>query len=216
MCVTNHTPRHEATDEPIEATPQEIEIIREMLMSIERMLAGLFGDAYDRGPIALEARQAAAAIVDAHFDEVVEGWASVMEQSFEEPKKLDRPNMGNSLARFVAHLRDPDDIRTYIHLRSHCQSGMIARAKPSQFNVFHIALKQVILNLVRQRYRGRKMELVRDAVVAAIDERRLMVAQFYIESREIALRASEEKYRNCDRSCARSDVRNRPERAGSY
>ena len=32
--------------------------------------------------------------------------------------------------------------------------------------------------------------------VAAIDERRLMVSQFYIESREAALRASEEKYRN--------------------
>ena len=40
------------------------------------------------------------------------------------------------------------------------------------------------------------MEIVRDVVVAAIDERRLMVAQFYIESRENALRASEEKYRN--------------------
>ena len=40
------------------------------------------------------------------------------------------------------------------------------------------------------------MELVRDAVVAAIDERRLMVAQFYIESRERALKASEEKYRS--------------------
>ena len=104
--------------------------------------------------------------------------------------------MANALARFAAHLRDPDDIRTYIHLRNHCEAGMLARAKPSQFNVFHIALKQVILELVRQRYRGRRMELVRDAVVAAIDERRLMVAQFYIESRETALRASEEKYRN--------------------
>ncbi|MEA2647868.1 MAG: hypothetical protein QOG61_303 [Candidatus Binataceae bacterium] len=40
------------------------------------------------------------------------------------------------------------------------------------------------------------MEIVRDVVVASIDERRLMVAQFYIESRENALRASEEKYRN--------------------
>ena len=40
------------------------------------------------------------------------------------------------------------------------------------------------------------MERVRDAVVAAIDERRLMVSWFYIESREHALRASEEKYRN--------------------
>ena len=39
------------------------------------------------------------------------------------------------------------------------------------------------------------MERVRDAVVAALDERRLMVSQFYIESREHALRASEEKYR---------------------
>ncbi len=33
-------------------------------------------------------------------------------------------------------------------------------------------------------------------MVAAIDERRLMVSWFYIESREAALRASEEKYRN--------------------
>ena len=140
--------------------------------------------------------QAAAMIVYMHFDEVVERWANVMEQSFGEPHKLHRPTMANALARFVTHLRDPDDIRTYIHLRNHCEAGMLARAKPSQFNVFHIALKQVILELVRQRYRGRRMEIVRDAVVAAIDERRLMVAQFYIESRETALRASEEKYRN--------------------
>jgi len=40
------------------------------------------------------------------------------------------------------------------------------------------------------------MELVRDTIVAALDERRLMVAQLYIESREAALKASEEKYRN--------------------
>jgi len=39
-------------------------------------------------------------------------------------------------------------------------------------------------------------ERVRNAVVAAVDERRLMVSQFYIESREHLLRASEEKYRN--------------------
>ena len=40
------------------------------------------------------------------------------------------------------------------------------------------------------------MERARDLVVAAIDERRLMVSQFYIESRERLLRESEEKYRN--------------------
>ena len=40
------------------------------------------------------------------------------------------------------------------------------------------------------------MERVRDLMVAAIDERRLMVSQFYIESRERLMRESEEKYRN--------------------
>ena len=72
----------------------------------------------------------------------------------------------------------------------------MARANPAQFNLVHIALKQKILRHVRLTLRGRKMELVRDAVVAAIDELRLMVSGFYIESREAALRASEEKYRN--------------------
>ena len=104
--------------------------------------------------------------------------------------------MVNALIRLGDHLRDPDDICTYVYLRKHCQEGMLARAKPSQFNTIHIALKQVILNHVKSSMTGPAMELVRDLVVAAIDERRLMVSQFYIESRERLLRESEEKYRN--------------------
>ena len=80
---------------------------------------------------------------------MVENWARAMEQSFEESRTLDRPGLANSLVRFLAHLRDPDDLTTFVYLRRHCQEGMLARAKPSQFNIFHIALKQVILNLVR-------------------------------------------------------------------
>ena len=132
----------------------------------------------------MAARWKATELVQAHFDEVVENWACAVEQSFKEWAPLDRPGMGNALIRFLAHLRDPDDLQTFVYLRRHCQEGMIARAKPSQFNFFHIALKQMILNLVRAKLRGRHMEIVRDVVVAAIDERRLMVAQFYIESRE--------------------------------
>jgi signal transduction histidine kinase len=104
--------------------------------------------------------------------------------------------MGNSLIRFIAHLRDPDDLRTYVHLRRDCQEGMLARLSPSNFNVFHVALKQVILEHLRNNLRGARLDLVRDTIVAAIDERRLMVAQFYIESRERELKASEDKYRN--------------------
>jgi two-component system NtrC family sensor kinase len=73
---------------------------------------------------------------------------------------------------------------------------MLADAKPSQFNAIHIALKQIILKHITTSLGGSMQPRVRDAVVAAIDERRLMVSQFYIESREHLLRASEEKYRN--------------------
>jgi len=156
----------------------------------------LFGPVFDRGPLAMDARAQAAALVEDHFDDVVETWARAVEQTFQEFHKANRETLANALVRFLDHLRDPDDVTTFVHLRRHCQEGMLARAKPSQFNIFHIALKQVILNLVRARLRGRRMELVRDVVVASIDERRLMVAQFYIESRENALRASEEKYRS--------------------
>jgi signal transduction histidine kinase len=190
------TPPREATDQPIIATPEELASIRAMLDSIEMMVTRLFGSAYGRDAEALEIRRKAADIVERNFDAIVEEWAHAVEQVFDELHALHRPTLANALVRFLAHLRDPDDLRTYIHLRRHCQEGMLARAKPSEFNVFHIALKQVILLHVRREARGRRGEQIRDAVVAAIDERRLMVAQFYIESRENALRASEEKYRN--------------------
>jgi signal transduction histidine kinase len=92
-------------------------------------------------------------------------------------------------------LRDRDDLATYVHLRRHCQEGMLSRVRPSEFNVLHIALKQIILKRVRTALKGSQMERVRECVVAGLDERRLMVSQFYIESREHELRASEEKYR---------------------
>ncbi|MBF6560172.1 MAG: hypothetical protein IVW56_07780 [Candidatus Binataceae bacterium] len=189
-------PRHHATDTPIEATAEEIAALRATLAPIEWMLAGLFGQAYDRGPVAMAARAKAAEMVDEHLDELVEKWADAVDRLFEQDHHAHRPNLANALIRFLDHLRDPDDLRTYVHLRRHSHEGMLARAKPSQFNIIHIALKQVILDLVRSKLKGRRMEIVRDAVVAAIDERRLMVAQFYIESRENALRASEQKYRN--------------------
>jgi PAS domain S-box-containing protein len=186
----------EPSDIPIEATPEELEAIRGELGAIEKMLAALFGSAYDRGPVSMAARAKAAEMIENHFEKIVEEWCQSVEHTFEDDHALHRPGMANSLIRFVAHLRDPDDLRTYIHLRRHCQEGMLSRAKPSQFNIFHIVLKQVLLNHVHKRMRGRNMEVVRDAVVAAIDERRLMVCQFYIESRERELRASENKYRS--------------------
>jgi signal transduction histidine kinase len=186
-----------AAEDAVEATPREIASVRSQLTVIEPLLNTLFGETWSREPSSLKARKMAADLIEQHFDGIVAEWEQAVAQVFGMAgAEKRRENLHNSLVRFVAHLRDPDNLDTYINLRQHCHEGMLSRANPAQFNLVHIALKQKILRHVRATLRGRKQELVRDAVVAAIDELRMMVSGFYIESREAALRASEEKYRN--------------------
>jgi PAS domain S-box-containing protein len=190
------------TDAPIEATPAELQVIRDQLRPVEELLGKLFGPlVYGRSAKSMEIRAAAADVICEHFEGIIEEWAeSVGTIFFWEPDAQKDAHkvegLRNSLIRFASHLRDPDCLDTYVYLRRHCQEGMLARAKPSQFNAIHIALKQIIINHVTSSLSASMQPRVRDAVVAAIDERRLMVSQFYIESREHLLRASEEKYRN--------------------
>jgi PAS domain S-box-containing protein len=193
--------QRQTNDAPIEATPEEVHAIREQLAEIEQSLSRLWGPTiWSRTPECIQIRSEAADLIDRHFDGIVAQWGESIAYIIHGHSKYDQEgrqdNMVNSLIRFTDHLRDPDDICTYVYLRRHCQEGMLARAKPSQFNVIHIALKQIILDHVKSTMSGPAMERVRDLMVAAIDERRLMVSQFYIESRERLLRESEEKYRN--------------------
>ena len=194
-------PHRETNDPPIEATPEELQAIRDQLAEIEQSLSRLWGPTiWSRTPECIQIRAEAADLIDRHFDGIVEQWGDSIAYIIHGHSKYDqegrKDNMVNSLIRFVDHLRDPDNVCTYVYLRRHCQEGMLARAKPSQFNTIHIALKQIILDHVKSTMTGPAMERVRDLMVAAIDERRLMVSQFYIESRERLLRESEEKYRN--------------------
>ena len=186
-------------DARLQATPEELESIRVQLDSIEQALSALFGADYRRGPESRRSRRTAADIIDRHFDQIVADWTATIRGMLDERSLRKNPHIpqdcANALIRFNENLRDRDNLGTYVYLRRHCQEGMLSRVRPSEFNVLHIALKQLILKRVRAGVKGPRMERVREAVVAAIDERRLMVSQFYIESREHALRASEEKYR---------------------
>jgi signal transduction histidine kinase len=183
----------------IQATTEELAAVRAQLRTIEKALSALFGSDYRRGSESQRSRRIAADIIDRDFEPIVQEWTAAIRGMFDEsyvPHNKDIPrNCANALIRFIQNLRDRDDLATYVHLRRHCQEGMLSRVRPSEFNVLHIALKQIILKRVRTALKGPQMERVRDCVVAALDERRLMVSQFYIESREHELRASEEKYR---------------------
>ena len=190
---------HVASDALIHATPEELTAVRAQLQTIELALSALFGADYRRGPESQRSRRAAADVIDRHFQRIVEEWTAAILGMLDERSKHKYPHVAqdcaNALGRFTENLRDRDNLDTYVYLRRHCQEGMLSRVRPSEFNVLHIALKQIILKHVRSSLKGLRMERAREAVVAAIDERRLMVSQFYIESREHALRISEEKYR---------------------
>ncbi len=194
---------HQPTDEPVVLSEREREEIRIELDKIRLMLEPLFPGVYGCAPAALRVQRQVAELVDAWWEEIARQWANAVDQltrvesyevSVTDPAALEE-SLRNALCRFAAHLRDPKDIDTYVYLRKHCQEGILSRASPSGFNVVHIALKQVMLAQVYAHTPSRVHRKLVDAVVAAIDERRLMVAHFYIESREQALRASEEKYR---------------------
>ena len=175
---------------------EEAAAVGSQLAVIEGLLNTQFNDAWSRESASLKARFALAELIERHFAAILDQWEKAVEDILGGPAHQRREDLHNALVRFVAHLREPENIDGYVFLRRHCQVGMLAQANPSQFNMVHIALKQTILHQVRMNLRGRQLELVRDAVVAAIDELRMMVSGFYIESREAALRASEEKYRN--------------------
>ncbi len=188
------------TDQPIILSAEELEIIRGQRAIIMPMLAKLFGSVYPPHPESRKLRPAAADIIDRNFDRVIIEWTAAVRGLFKPDDLPTSPklvrSLHNALIRFIDHLREETDLGTYVYLRHHCQQGMLAQANPSELNVIHIALKQILIRLIRAKSRGRRMEKIRDAVVAEIDERRMMVSRFYIESREHLLRESEEKYRN--------------------
>ena len=156
---------------PIQAAPEELAAIRTQLRTIEQALSALFGAVYRRGPESQRSRRAAADIIDRHFKPIVEEWVAAIRGMFDEgslPHNQQVPrNCANALIRFIENLRDRDNLDTYVYLRRHCQEGMLSRVKPSEFNVLHIALKQIILKRVRATFKGSRMERVREAVVAA-------------------------------------------------
>jgi len=81
-------------------------------------------------------RAKAAAIVEDQFDDVVETWARAVEQTFEELHELDRVRLANSLVRFSIICAIPPTLPPSCICGGIVRTGMLARAKPSQFNVF--------------------------------------------------------------------------------
>src|SRR5438067_1475060 len=124
-CSGTRAVKHQATDPPVIATEEDLRAIRDQLRSIEQKLEAIFGQAYNRSPESLEARCEAADIIEAHFEGIIDQWLGAEAHIFDwdpaDSAKLEgvRSNCWNAMVRFVSHLRDPDNLETYIYLRRH-------------------------------------------------------------------------------------------------
>lgn len=120
---------HQPTDEPLSVSDQERAAIRAELDKIRLMLEPLFPGVYGCAPVALRVQRQAADLVDRNLEEIAKQWANAVEQinrvecnevSVAELDDLE-VSLRNALCRLVSHLRDPQDIETYVYLRKHCR-----------------------------------------------------------------------------------------------
>ncbi|HEY6395759.1 MAG TPA: hypothetical protein VIX12_10105, partial [Candidatus Binataceae bacterium] len=79
----NKLPLRKTTDAPLDATPEELKLIRGQLAVIERLVTRLFGKKiYSREPASLETRADAADLIERHFDGIIEQWAAAVVSIF--------------------------------------------------------------------------------------------------------------------------------------
>ena len=108
-----------------------------------------------------------------------------------------RKSMREALARWIRHIEDPEDIETYVYLRSHAHRAFISQFPPSRFVSGQMRLRQILVDRLRESYRGDPEK--RDALLALFQqefqERILHIADFFVEARERELREQEASYR---------------------
>lgn len=108
-----------------------------------------------------------------------------------------RQSMGDALLRWIRHIEDPDDIETYVYLRSHAHRAFISQFPASRFLSGQMRLRQILVDHLEDAY-GDNVEK-RDALsalfVQEFQERILHISDFFVEARERELREQEASYR---------------------
>lgn len=133
-------------------------------------------------------RRQLADFMDRHADEIVQIWATTIARALE----IDTERMGEladdiavAQRRWVAHIRNPDDIETYVVLREHARGGFISKHHPSRFLASQLKMRQIVADLLHRDLRG-SADL--PELLALLDqefwERVLHITDFFVEARE--------------------------------
>ncbi|MBM4243779.1 MAG: PAS domain S-box protein [Deltaproteobacteria bacterium] len=133
-------------------------------------------------------RRQLADFLEAHDSEIVATWTTSIAQALQiESGRVDElaHDIAGAQKRWSAHIRDPEDIETYVVLREHARGGFISKHMPSRFLSSQLKIRQIIADLLRRELRG-SPDL--PELLALLDqefwERVLHITDFFVEARQ--------------------------------
>jgi len=144
-------------------------------------------------------RRKLAEFMDAHLDEVVNIWVESIGTALDIDERAGlnlADDMREAQSRWVAHIRNPDDVETYAVLRDHARGGFISSQPPSRFLASQFKIRAIVADLLRHHLRAH--EDLRE-LLALLDQevwaRVLHITDFFVEAREQDLVKQSESYR---------------------
>ncbi|HUI28514.1 MAG TPA: ATP-binding protein [Candidatus Kryptonia bacterium] len=131
---------------------------------------------------------------------IIENWVELIGDAFNIPEwewQGIREGMSEALHRWANHVASPEDIETYVYLRSHARRGFISQFSSSRFLSGQMKLRHMLADRLRERYADRpeKLEALSALMQQEFQERLLHITDFFVEAREEDLSEQEASYR---------------------
>jgi PAS domain S-box-containing protein len=145
-------------------------------------------------------RRALAAFLTLRAPLVLDRWITDLGRAFDiPPSDLPRIKVDQeaALARWARHIADPDNLETYIFLRSHTRRGFIAKFPASRFLAAQMRFVQLLAEDLQREYAADRAR-ARDLTAVLEQEfalRILHITDFFVEGREDLLLEQEASYR---------------------
>lgn len=189
-------PKLQLPADPIDLRPDAS--LEEHLGRITNYMAGCGLILHHREPGSL--RDALAEFLDQHGGEAIDEWVRSVGNAFGVPE-LERGElrrwMTDAYQRWVAHVRDPENIDTYVYLRNHARHAFISGFPSSRFLSGQMMLQQILADTLWREMTPDPER--RNALVSLLrqefQERLLNISDFFVEAREEELREQEASYR---------------------
>jgi len=149
-----------------------------------------------RGPL----RTVLANCLTAHLDRAVDDWVRLVGPALGIPPS-DWSDlhvaMQDAMLRWLRHIEDPDDVETYVYLRSHAHRAFISQFPPSRFLSGQMKMRQILAEYLQAAYHHEPehLQALQALFQQEFQERILHISDFFVEARERELREQEASYR---------------------